>query len=67
VIPYRTIKGSKPADKPVVDWHSYKERHLVECFTNRIKHYRRIFTRYDKLARHYLGFLSFVATLVWLR
>jgi transposase len=67
VIPYRSYKGSKPADKPPIDWHGYKERHLVECFINRIKHYRRIFTRFDKLACRYLGFLSFVAALVWLR
>ena len=49
------------------DAHLYKERHLVECFINKIKHYRRIFSRYDKLARTYLGFLHFVSTLIWLR
>lgn len=49
------------------DEHLYKERHLVECFINKIKHYRRIFTRYEKLASRYLGFLKFVATLIWLR
>jgi len=26
-----------------VDWFAYKERHLIECFFNKIKHYRRIF------------------------
>ncbi len=49
------------------DAHLYKERHLVECFINKIKHYRRIFSRYDKLATTYLGFLHFVSTLIWLR
>ncbi len=49
------------------DAHLYKERHLVECFINKIKHYRRIFSRYDKLAMTYLGFLHFVSTLIWLR
>ena len=49
------------------DAHLYKERHLVECFINKIKHYRRIFSRYDKLAITYLGFLHFVSTLIWLR
>lgn len=79
VIPYRERKPRKnsqpdpvppvtpPPDKPPVDWHTYKERHLIECFFNRIKHYRRIFTRFDKLASRYLSFLNFVATLVWLR
>ncbi|WP_088830885.1 IS5 family transposase [Paenibacillus tyrfis] len=32
------------------DWWLYKERHLVELLFNRLKHYRRIATRYDKLA-----------------
>lgn len=45
----------------------YKERHLIECFFNKIKHYRRIFARYEKTARNYLGFLRFVSALIWLR
>lgn len=49
------------------DKHWYKERHLVECFMNKIKHYRRIFSRFEKYARRYLGFLSFVGALIWLR
>jgi transposase len=49
------------------DAHLYKERHLVECFINKIKWYRRIFSRFDKLASRFLGFLSFVSTLIWLR
>jgi transposase len=49
------------------DVHLYKERHLVECFINKIKWYRRIFARFDKLAKRFLGFLSFVSALIWLR
>lgn len=49
------------------DAHLYKERHLVECFINKIKHYRRIFSRYDKLAQTYLSFLHLVSALIWLR
>ncbi len=49
------------------DTHLYQERHLIECFINKIKWYRRIFSRFDKLAKHFLGFLSFVASLIWLR
>ena len=45
----------------------YRERHLIECFINKIKHYRRIFSRFDKLAARYLGFLHLVSTLIWLR
>jgi len=45
----------------------YRERALVECFMNKIKHFRRIFSRFEKLDRSYLGFLYFVGTLIWLR
>ena len=49
------------------DAHLYRERHLVECFISKIKHYRRVFSRFEKLSKNYLGFLSFVSALVWLR
>ena len=49
------------------DKHLYKERYLVECFFNKIKHYRRLFSRFEKLDKRYLGFLSFVGALIWLR
>lgn len=45
----------------------YRERHLVECFINKIKHFRRVFSRFDKLASRYLGFVQFVSSLIWLR
>ncbi len=45
----------------------YRERHLVECFINKIKHFRRVFSRFDKLARRYLGFVQFTSVLIWLR
>ena len=44
-----------------------RERHVAECFINKIKHYRRIFSRFDKLDSRYLGFLNFVGALIWLR
>jgi transposase len=45
----------------------YQERHLVECFISKIKHFRRIFSRFEKLDQSYLGFLHFVSALIWLR
>jgi len=50
-----------------IDWHLYRERHLVECFINKIKHFRRVFSRFDKLSKNYLSFIHFVSSLVWLR
>jgi transposase len=45
----------------------YRQRHTVENFFARMKRYRRIATRYEKLADHYLGFLLFAAVLDWLK
>ena len=39
------------------DWWLYKERHLVECFFNKLKHFRRVATRYDKLAASFFAFV----------
>jgi transposase len=50
-----------------IDRHLYRERHLVECFINKLKHYRRVFSRFDKLAKNYLSFIHFVSSLIWLR
>lgn len=49
------------------DEYLYRERHLVECLIGKIKHFRRIFSRFDKLANRYLGFLHFVGALIWLK
>ena len=50
-----------------VDYYLYKERHLIECFFSKIKHFRRIFSRFDKMAEAYMGFLAFASTIIWLR
>jgi len=63
VIPPRSHR----TEPRTVDWFVYKERHLIECFFNKIKHYRRIFSRYEKTACNYMGVLRFVSTLIWLR
>lgn len=62
------IPPRKNAQQPrEYDQWRYRERHLIECFIGKIKHFRRIFSRFDKLARRYLGFLQFVSSLIWLR
>ena len=50
----------------LVDWHRYKARHLVECFFNRLKQFRRIATRYDKLADRFNAFLHLACAYIWL-
>ncbi|WP_341755261.1 IS5 family transposase [Candidatus Tisiphia endosymbiont of Ptychoptera albimana] len=49
------------------DKHTYKERYLIECLFGKIKHFRRIFSRFDKTPATFLAFLNFVGTLIWLR
>jgi transposase len=49
------------------DVYIYKERHLIECFFGKIKHFRRVFSRFDKTANVFLGFLNFVGVFIWLR
>lgn len=49
------------------DKHIYKERHLIECFFSKIKYFRRIFARFDKTARNFSAFISFIGACIWLR
>lgn len=49
------------------DKELYKERHLIECFIGKLKYFRRIFSRFDKLAARYLSFIHLAASLIWLK
>lgn len=49
------------------DKHLYKERHNIECLFGFLKHYRRLFSRFDKLKRNVTAFLHFTASLLWLK
>ena len=51
----------------VYDEFLYEDRNRVECFFSKIKHFRRVFSRYDKCAQSFLSFLYFVGTLIWIR
>lgn len=58
-MPHRKVQ--RPYDK-----YLYKERNLVERFFNKLKHYRRLATRYEKTARNFLAMLTLVATIIWM-
>jgi transposase len=47
--------------------HLYRARNLVERFFNKIKHCRRVATRYDKLVANYLAFVQLASIRLWLR
>jgi transposase len=44
---------------------AYKQRHRIENAFCRLKDFRRIFTRYDRLARNFLASVCLAAAIVW--
>ncbi len=62
IIPPRSNRNAQRK----VDWHRYKARNLVERFFNRLKQFRRIATRYDKLANRFNAFLHLACAYIWL-
>ena len=57
---------SNVSDPWAVDWHLYKERHLVEYFFQKIKWFRRIATKYDQLDASFLAFVYLAAIAILL-
>ena len=49
------------------DRETYKARHLIENFFEKLKQYRAIATRYDKTARNFLAAVYLVASVIWLK
>lgn len=49
-----------------MDWCLYKYRHLVENAFARLKHYRAVATRYDKLKRNYESMVAIACGYLWL-
>ena len=66
--------GAEPVIPPLsnrknprpVDWAQYRNRNIIERFFSRLKHFRRIATRYDKLAARFASFLHLAAAFIWL-
>jgi transposase len=61
VIPRRTYERRGSLDK-----ERYRERNRVERLINRLKQFRRVATRYEKLAANYLTILTIAAIVIWL-
>ena len=64
---YTIPPKSDVSDPWPIDWHTYRERHLVECFFQKLKWFRRIFTRYDKLDSSFLAFVYIGAIAILLK
>lgn len=57
----RSRTGSRPLDRVL-----YKERHLVECFFNRIKRFRRIALRCEKTVTSFKAFVDIACAMAWI-
>ncbi len=64
--PVIPAKSNRTNPQPC-DMELYKQRNLVERFFNKLKHFRRVATRYDKLLANFLGFVKLAAVALWLR
>jgi transposase len=56
----RVIRRSVP---PAI----YRQRNLIERFFCKLKQFRRVATRFDKLARNFLAAVLLASTRLWLR
>jgi transposase len=45
----------------------YKTRNRIERCINKLKHFRRIATRYDRRANHFLAFIHLACAILWMR
>jgi transposase len=59
--PRRHRKTPRAYDRDV-----YKDRNVVERFFSRLKQFRRIATRYEKLARNFTSMINLACTYLWL-
>jgi transposase len=62
-IPGMVHRRWKPCFNPVL----YRARNRIERFFNRIKHFRRLATRYGKYAANFIAILKLAAAHLWLR
>jgi transposase len=53
--------------KPCFSKRLYRERNLIERFFSKLKHFRRVATRYDKLAANFLAMVQLASMRLWLR
>lgn len=66
VIPRRRDQRPDGRRHGEFDQTTYRERNRIERLVNRLKQCRRIATRYDKRAAHYLAMLTLAGAVLWL-
>ncbi|MCC2975661.1 IS5 family transposase [Sphingomonas sp. PL-96] len=53
--------------KPCFSKRLYREPNLIERFFSKLKHFRRVATRYDNLAANFLAMIQLASMRLWLR
>ena len=66
IIPVIPPKANRKVQR-ACDYALYCERNLVERFFNKLKHFRAIATRYDKLARNFLAGVQLASVTILLK
>ena len=75
IVDFIESRGAKPVipsrgnskNPRIYSKYLYKKRHLIECFFSKIKHYRRVATRYEKLANNFRSMVLLAFIMVWIR
>ena len=75
IVAHVTEEGAKVVIPPkknrveqrAYDEDLYKERHKIECLFGFFKHYRRLFSRFEKVVARFQAFLHFAAALQWIK
>ena len=65
-IPIIPRKSNSTIGNRDMDWCLYKYRHLVENIFARLKHFRAIATRYDKLKRNFDAMIAMACAFLWI-
>jgi transposase len=63
----RVRKGSRGGRPPNFDPERYKDRNRIERGFNRLKQFRAVATRYDKLKTRYEATITVASIMIWLR
>lgn len=67
MVPIIAKRSNSTTPNPEFDKFIYKNRHVIENLFARLKHFRGIATRFEKLARNFKSVLMFVCTIHWLK
>jgi transposase len=75
IVGYAQLSGARAVIPPrknrkiqrIYDKHLYKERYKIECLFGFLKHYRRLFSRFEKTIIRFQAFLHFAGAVQWMK